>query len=418
MRRSSAGRRRSSQRTMLPSARKARSPWSWRRPRTLGSRCVRSGSQDQSVDVLVEIPRGSRSKYEMDQKTGRIRLDRVLFSSVHYPADYGFVMETIRGDGDPLDALVVVEEPTFPGCVVPSRPIGTLLLRHLQGARDQQVRRGERLARRRRRVEAHQRRAGARAEGVVNREYRKWWSPALGRDMELLVFGDRGAPVLVFPTSMGRFYQWEDFGIVSHMAPRIDAGWLQLWCVDSIDGESFYNKAVAPQDRARRHLAYERYLVDEVLPAIRYANGVDQLIVAGSSFGAFHALAFVTRRPGIARRCVRRRSSSRRAETIRTSTNRGGSPAFSNRRVCPPSSISGTAGLTTGRTGRTWWTGTYDRESHRPSHRPREHVPRTVHRDGEPQGRRDGRAGRDGDAWWRTGDRAAALRGDRRPDQP
>jgi len=122
--------------------------------------------------------------------------------------------------------------------------------------------------------------------------------------MELLVFGDRGAPVLVFPTSMGRFYQWEDFGLVSHMAPRIDAGWVQLWCVDSIDGESFYNKTAAPQDRARRHLAYERYLVDEVLPAIRFANAVDQLIVAGASFGAFHALSFVTRRPGIARKAV------------------------------------------------------------------------------------------------------------------
>src|SRR5438552_625306 len=113
---------------MLPSALKARSRWSWRRPRTRGSRCVRSGSQDQSVDVLVEIPRGSRAKYELDQKTGRIRLDRVLFSSVHYPADYGFVMGTVGGDGDPLDALVIVEEPTFPGCVVPVRPVGTLLM--------------------------------------------------------------------------------------------------------------------------------------------------------------------------------------------------------------------------------------------------------------------------------------------------
>lgn len=94
---------------------------------------MRSGSQDQSVDVLVEIPRGSRAKYEMDQKTGRIRLDRVLFSSVHYPADYGFVMETLGGDGDPLDALIVVEEPTFPGCVVPSRPIGTLLMHDEHG---------------------------------------------------------------------------------------------------------------------------------------------------------------------------------------------------------------------------------------------------------------------------------------------
>jgi len=94
---------------------------------------VRSGSQDRSVDVLVEIPRGSRTKYELDQKTGRIRLDRVLFSSVHYPADYGFVMDTVGGDGDPLDALIVVEEPTFPGCVVPVRPIGTLAMRDEQG---------------------------------------------------------------------------------------------------------------------------------------------------------------------------------------------------------------------------------------------------------------------------------------------
>jgi len=93
-----------------------------------GGACLGSGSPDRSVDVLVEIPRGSRQKYELDQKTGRIRLDRVLFSSVHYPADYGFIMDTLGGDGDPLDALVVVEEPTFPGCVVPARPIGTLFM--------------------------------------------------------------------------------------------------------------------------------------------------------------------------------------------------------------------------------------------------------------------------------------------------
>lgn len=87
----------------------------------------------RGVDVFVEIPKGSRAKYELDKETGRIRLDRVLFSSVHYPADYGFVMDTIAGDGDPLDALVVVEEPTFPGCVVPARPIGTLLMTDEKG---------------------------------------------------------------------------------------------------------------------------------------------------------------------------------------------------------------------------------------------------------------------------------------------
>ena len=73
-----------------------------------------SRSQDQSVDVLVEIPRGSRQKYELDKKTGRIRLDRVLFSSVHYPADYGFVMQTLA-------------------CIVPARPIGTLLMSDERG---------------------------------------------------------------------------------------------------------------------------------------------------------------------------------------------------------------------------------------------------------------------------------------------
>src|SRR5437899_12900042 len=95
--------------------------------------CLGSGSPDRSVDVLVEIPRGSRQKYELDQKTGRIRLDRVLFSSVHYPADYGFVMDTLAGDGDPLDAVVIVEEPTFPGCVMSVRPIGTLFMRDAKG---------------------------------------------------------------------------------------------------------------------------------------------------------------------------------------------------------------------------------------------------------------------------------------------
>lgn len=87
----------------------------------------------RSVDVFVEIPKGSRAKYELDKTSGRIRLDRVLFSSVHYPADYGFITDTMGGDGDPLDALVVVEEPTFPGCVIPTRPIGTLLMRDRKG---------------------------------------------------------------------------------------------------------------------------------------------------------------------------------------------------------------------------------------------------------------------------------------------
>ena len=138
----------------------------------------------------------------------------------------------------------------------------------------------------------------------MQRQHRKWWSPALERDMEMLVFGERGTPVLVFPTSKGRFYQWEDFGLIAHMAPRIDAGWLQLWCVDSMDDESFYAKHRSPHDRIARHLAYERYLLDEGIPAIRAENDVPFLVVAGASFGATHAAMLVTRHPGIARKAV------------------------------------------------------------------------------------------------------------------
>jgi inorganic pyrophosphatase len=76
------------------------------------------------VEVVVEIPQGSRNKYEMDHATGRIRLDRMLFTSTQYPLDYGFIPDTLAEDGDPLDALVMLEEPTFPGCLVLARPVG------------------------------------------------------------------------------------------------------------------------------------------------------------------------------------------------------------------------------------------------------------------------------------------------------
>ena len=79
-----------------------------------------------AVPVVVEIPKGSRNKYEFDHATGRVRLDRMLFSPVHYPTDYGFVPDTLAEDGDPLDALVLLGEPTFPGCLIESRIVGML----------------------------------------------------------------------------------------------------------------------------------------------------------------------------------------------------------------------------------------------------------------------------------------------------
>jgi inorganic pyrophosphatase len=94
---------------------------------------LRGSREDGWVEATVEIPRGSRNKYEYDHDHGVFRLDRVLYSAVHYPTDYGFLAGTLGGDGDPLDVLVIVEEPTFPGCRVRARPIGTLLMSDEKG---------------------------------------------------------------------------------------------------------------------------------------------------------------------------------------------------------------------------------------------------------------------------------------------
>ena len=88
---------------------------------------------ERHVEVIVEIPRGSRNKYEYDHERHLIRLDRRLFSATFYPADYGFVPDTLAEDGDPLDALVLIDEPTFPGCLVACRPVGVFWMSDEKG---------------------------------------------------------------------------------------------------------------------------------------------------------------------------------------------------------------------------------------------------------------------------------------------
>ena len=87
-------------------------------------------------DVLIEIPKGHRNKYEVDHATGRMRLDRMLFTSTRYPADYGFIEGTLGEDGDPLDALVLHEEPTFPGCLIRARALGMFRMTDEAGGDD------------------------------------------------------------------------------------------------------------------------------------------------------------------------------------------------------------------------------------------------------------------------------------------
>ncbi|WP_025272674.1 inorganic diphosphatase [Haloglycomyces albus] len=87
-------------------------------------------------DITVEIPKGSANKYEIDHETGRIRLDRTLFTATVYPADYGFIEDTLGQDGDPLDALVLVQQPTVPGCLIRSRAIGMFRMKDEKGVDD------------------------------------------------------------------------------------------------------------------------------------------------------------------------------------------------------------------------------------------------------------------------------------------
>ena len=122
--------------------------------------------------------------------------------------------------------------------------------------------------------------------------------------MELLVFGHSGARVLVFPTSKGRYYEWEDRGMMQVLRHHIDQGWLQLYCVDSVDAESWYARWKHPGARAWRQVQYENYLVNEVLPLTWQKNQNPFLITVGASFGAYHAMNLALRRPDLVSRTI------------------------------------------------------------------------------------------------------------------
>ena len=138
----------------------------------------------------------------------------------------------------------------------------------------------------------------------MNREYLKGFSQELHRDMEMLVFGHAGSPLMVFPTSMGRFFEYEDRGMIGALAGKLDNGELQIFCPDAVDTESWYNKNVHPRVRVLRHMQYERYILYEVLPFIRWKNPSQQFAVTGSSFGGYHAVNFALKHPDIVTHCI------------------------------------------------------------------------------------------------------------------
>lgn len=134
----------------------------------------------------------------------------------------------------------------------------------------------------------------------MNIEYHKWWSPNLNQDMELKVYGNYGKPVVVFPCQGGKFYEWEDFGMVETIRWFIDQGKIKLFTVDSVDRQSWANWNAHPADRAWRHQDYDRYITSEVVPFIHdHCNGEQKMISTGCSMGGYHSANFFFRHPDI-----------------------------------------------------------------------------------------------------------------------
>ncbi len=131
----------------------------------------------------------------------------------------------------------------------------------------------------------------------MNREHHKWYSKRVKKEMELLVFGHAGAPVLFFPTRTARFFDYENWRIIDALKEKIEGGELQVYCVDSNDLESFYNESLHPAKRIIKHLQYEQYILKEVLPLIRSKNPDNSLIAAGCSLGAYHAVNITLKHP-------------------------------------------------------------------------------------------------------------------------
>lgn len=137
----------------------------------------------------------------------------------------------------------------------------------------------------------------------IREEYHKWHSPALNRDFEMLSFGHAGHPLLLFPTSKGAYYQNKDQGLIETARWFLETGKVKIYCPDSVDAISWYNKSIAPSQRALTHTLYDRLLLEEIVPRAIHETGHNRLAVAGCSFGGYHAANFAFRHPALVGWC-------------------------------------------------------------------------------------------------------------------
>jgi esterase/lipase superfamily enzyme len=138
----------------------------------------------------------------------------------------------------------------------------------------------------------------------MRRDHHTWHSPHLNREMELVAAGQGGLPVLVFPTAGERFSEWENGGMINVISEKIEREELHVFCVDSVDNESWLKRDLHPYERVMRHIAYEQYILQEVLPLIRGTNPSTQLQVTGCGLGGYHAFNMAMKHPDLVTGCI------------------------------------------------------------------------------------------------------------------
>jgi esterase/lipase superfamily enzyme len=131
----------------------------------------------------------------------------------------------------------------------------------------------------------------------LKENYHKWYSPTLNKDIEMLVFGHAGYPVVLFPTTSGRFYECRDFKLIESAKWFLEEGLVQIFCPDSINELSWYDKGIHPADRVKNHVWYDKFIMDEVVNPICHDRGIQKVAIAGVSFGGYHAANFAFKHP-------------------------------------------------------------------------------------------------------------------------
>ena len=133
----------------------------------------------------------------------------------------------------------------------------------------------------------------------MKEEYFKWHSPHLDRDIEMLTYGHAGHPVIIFPSTMGRYYESKDFKLIESVRWFVENGLVRLYCPDSLDRLSWYNREVHPSVKVLNHIQYDKLIRWEIVETIRQHTGSPRVAVAGASFGGYHAANFAFRHPDV-----------------------------------------------------------------------------------------------------------------------